>query len=312
VIGAKLSRQTGRGVNSPPREKSGTHDRPATWWRMARLLGWAATVLAVAWGLQQLDRYARTPQPSLTGELEWVGLPAWLTTRGSEPILRDIGAATGLSGSIDVQDADLCRRVGEGLRSSPWVAEVKRITKQANGRVRIEATYREPFALVEVGGVAYLVDRAAVRLPVRYALSQVEERYWNDWFRITGVSAPTPNEGEAWTGADLATGLHLIEFLKEAIARGEVPFRSSLRAIDVANFKRHEDALDGELRIWTIYPHCYINWGLPPGEEYSMEPPAATKLAMLRTLYADRGQLPDNILDVRWFTGIKIGKLKRG
>jgi hypothetical protein len=285
---------------------------PAVGWRTLRLVTWTAVIAATVLGLRQLQAYVRTSQPSRPCELEWVGLPAWLTLPGYEPAMRDLAAATKLPDDVDVQDADLCRRVGEGLRSSPWVAEVTRITKQASGRVRIEATYREPFALIEVEGKAYLIDRAGIRLPVRYAVSQVEDRYWNDWFRITGVAQPVPAEGAAWTGDDLAAALQLIEFLKDATVRGEVPFRSSLRAIDVANFTRREEPLDGELRIWTIYPNSYINWGLPPGAEYNMEPAATTKLAMLRTVYADRGQLPENVLDVRWFTGIKLGKLRRG
>jgi hypothetical protein len=291
---------------------SDTPDPPAIWWRAMRLVTWGAAIAATVLGLRQLEAYVRTSQPRQPCELEWVGLPTWLTVPGSAPILHDLAAATGLWTDVDVQDADLCRRVGEGLRSSPWVAEVKRITKQASGRVRIEAAYREPFALIEVDGKAYLIDRAGTRLPVTYKVSQVEDRYWNDWFRITGVAAPLPDQGAAWTGDDLAAGLQLIDFLKEATVRGEVPFRSSLRAVDVANFKRRADPLDGELRIWTIYPQSYINWGLPPGAEYNMEPSATTKLAMLRTVYADRGQLPENVLDVRWFTGIKLGKLRRG
>jgi hypothetical protein len=276
------------------------------------LLGWAIVISGAVWGMRHLDQYVRTLTPAAPTELAWVDLPVWLTTPASEPFLRDIAAATNLPPDIDLQDPDLCRRVGEGLQRSPWVAAVQRITKQADGRILIQATYREPFALIEVNDIAYLIDRAAVRLPVRYAVNQVEDRYWNDWFRISGLSAAIPADGEAWTGDDLAAGLRLIEFLKEATARGEVPFRSSLRAIDVGNFKRREDPLDGELRIRTIYPHGYINWGLPPGEEYNMEPPATTKLALLRTVYAERGQLPDNILDVRWFNGIRIGKLRRG
>ncbi len=282
------------------------------WWRLARLLGWSATFVALAWGFPQLDRLAAGPQPGMNCELEWIDLPGWVTAPGSQPILRDIAATTNLPPSVDIRDPSLCRHIGEGLQGSPWVAEVRRVAKQADGRIRIQATYREPFALVEVGGSAYLVDRAAVRLPVRYAVNQVEDRYWNDWFRIVGVSSSIPREGTTWMGDDLAAGLRLVEFLKEAAARGEVPFRSSLRAVDVANYKLRESGLDGELRIHTIYPGCYINWGLAPGEEYEVEASAHRKLEMLRALYADQGQLPELVLDVRPSKGIRVGKPRRG
>jgi hypothetical protein len=309
------ARRTSAGSGGPA---SGRSDRPevgrpgALWWRGLRLVTWGGVIAATVLGLRQLQAYVRSSQLSRPCELEWVNPPNWLTLPGYEPIQHDLAAATGMWTDVDVHDPNLCRRIGEGLARSPWVAEVQRITKQASGRIRIEAVYREPFALVEVDDKAYLIDRAGTRLPVVYKISQVEDRYWNDWFRITGVAAPVPDEGAAWTGDDLAAGLQLVEFLKGAIVRGEVPFRSSLRAVDVANFKRRADPLDGELRIFTIYPQCYINWGLPPGAEYNIEPPAITKLAMLRTVYADLGQLPENILDVRWPSGVTLGKMRRG
>ena len=121
-----------------------------------------------------------------------------------------------------------------------------------------------------------------------------------------------PAEGEPWSGDDLAAGLRLIEFLKEATARGEVPFRSSLRTVDVANYKLRADKLDGELRIRTVYPRCYINWGLPPGEEYNIEASASRKVEMLRALYKERGELPELTLDVRGAEGIRVVRPRRG
>jgi hypothetical protein len=268
--------------------------------------------LVALWGYEYLQQYEHALQTGPLAEPEWVDLPPWLTRPASEPILRQVKDSAHVWATADLLEPGLCRGIGQGLQSSPWVAEVRRVAKQADGRICIHARFREPFALVEVDGQAYLIDRQGVRLPAEYEISSVAERYWNDWLRITGVSGPIPREGEPWIGDDLAAGLKLVEFINAATARGEVPFRALLRAIDVANFKRRADALDGELRIRTIYLDSYVNWGLPPGEEYSMEPPATTKLAMLRTVYADRGQLPENILDVRWFTGIKIGKMKRG
>ena len=287
--------------------------RPAgTWRRTAALLGWSASLAAVVWGMVRLEREAHAPRPDVPCELEWVDLPVWLMNDSSGRILRAIAAAADPGAGVALGDPDLCRRITEGLQRSPWVAEVQRVSKQADGRIRVRALYREPFALVEVNGSAYLIDRAGVRLPVRYDVAKVEDHYWNDWFCVVGVADDIPAEGAAWGGADLAAGLRLIEFLKEAAARGEVPFRSSLRKIDVANYKLRQDKLDGELRIRTVYPAGYINWGLPPGEEYNIEASAGRKLEMLRALYKERGELPDVILDVRGAEGIRVVKPRRG
>lgn len=310
--GARLRPQAGRRADHDARHGRTEPSRFSTWWRTAGLLGWAVTAVGVAWGLQRLDHHVRSVRPAVACTVEWVNLPPWLTLAGSEPIRRDLDAATRLTPDTDVYDPGLCRRVGEGLSSSPWVAEVHRIAKQEDGRVRIAATFREPFALVEVDGIAYLIDREGVRLPQEGRVELVEDHYWNDWFRLVGVSGALPSTGEVWPGDDLQAGLRLIAFLREATVRGEVPFRSSLRAVDVGNFARREDPYDGQLRIRTIHPASYINWGLPPHEEYDVEPPATRKLAMLRAVYADQGQLPDDILDVRSFGAIKRGKLRRG
>lgn len=287
--------------------------RPASAWRrIAALVGWSASLGAVGWGLVRLDSDVRGTRAGVPGELEWVDLPPWLASDGSARILDDIAAAASPGASADIWEPDLCRRVAEGLQSSPWVAEVQRVSKQADGRVRIRALYREPFAFVELEGTAYLIDRSGVRLPRTYRVTQVEDRYWNDWLRIVGVAGGIPQEGEAWAGDDLAAGLRLVEYLKEATARGEVPFRSSLRTVDVANHRLRVDKLDGALRIRTVYPQGYINWGLPPGEEYNIEASASRKLEMLRALYSERGELPGVVLDVRGAEGIRVGRPRRG
>ena len=196
-------------------------------------------------------------------------------------------------------------RVALGLKRSPWLAEVKRVTRQPDGTIRIVATFREPFAYVEVKGLAYLVDKDGVRLPSKTdKLAGRADKdtgdAWEQWYRIGGVSGPIPNEGEAWRGDDLSAGLRLVQFLKDAQARGEVPFRPLLRTIDVANFERRE-GLFGGLRIRTIQPRGWIQWGEPPGEEFGIDPSATRKLALLRGLYAkDGGQFLDGkIYDAR-------------
>lgn len=277
------------------------------WRRGLALCGWLGTLTGVAWGLHTLETQVRAAQPDQPCRLEWVELPLWLSTDASQPILRQLAAATGLRAEDRADDPDLVRRVGEGLAQSPWVARVQRVTRLADGRLRVQAQYREPFAFVEQAGYVYLVDEQGVRLPHKQFTAYVEERYWNEWLRITGTAGSVPEEGQAFVGDDVAAGLRLVRFLKEAGARGEVPFRPALRAVDVGNFRRREDSYDGELRLRTIHPKSYVAWGLPPGAEFDVEARATRKLEMLRALYGEHGgQFPDGwIYDVRGADGIR-------
>jgi len=285
----------------------------ATWKQVGQGLAWIVALAGVCWSLATIDQSVTAEQALAECHVELVDLPEWLSGPGGQEIRAEIEGAAGVTRSDNVADNGLCRRVASNLQASPWVAELVRVTKRPDGRVRVRAKYREPFAFVERDGVVYRVDREGVRLPLprTYRLEYIEDSFWNDWLRITGVSGEVPAEGQPWPGEDLRAGLTLARYLKEATARGEVPFRSSLRAIDVSNWKLRRDPFAGRLRIRTVHPRGVVHWGLPPGEEYPIEPPAQRKLEMLRTLYIERGRLPDDAIDVRGSV-IKIGDPRTG
>lgn len=268
-------------------------------------IGWAATFGATAWGMWQLDGVVHAPRPDVACTLKWVGLPDWLKAPYYQAVLAQVERAIALAKTDDPRDPNLCQRVAESMAHSAWVAQVKRVTAQPSGQIRVEAAFREPCAYVEVGRSAYLVDREGVRLPnkvenVADFPDDDPNGPWPEWLRIIGVSAPLPAEGETWGGDDLAAGLKLVQYLHEAAARGEVPFRSALRAVDVGNYELRQDKYDGQLRIRTIYRQGYINWGVPPGEEFEVEAAPSAKLAKLRAACSAAGELPNVILDPRF------------
>lgn len=309
--GAAPRRPLTRSAITTSRRSAASATTWALWQKLGRVLGWALTFTAVGWGLQRLGAFVLAPRADIECRLEWQDLPPWLSATAGEPMLRQIQDAAGLTPGDDIHDPALCQRVAEGLLTSAWVAEVKRVTKHPDGRISVRAVYRDPFAFVEAGGVAYLVDRNGVRLPYQHDMAVIDARYpnlWNDWLLITGVSEPVPQVGRAWPGPDLAAGLRLVDYLKEATSRGEVPFRSSLRTVDVANYSQRKFQYEGRLRIGLIFAGYYIHWGLPPGEEAGIEPPASRKLQLLAYEYATHGQLPVNDLDVRYPEKARPGK----
>jgi len=260
------------------------------------VVAWIGTFCAMAYGLHRLEPYTQAIKLDDTS-IEWVGAPAWLADANWRHVLPELEGRVQLDPDTDPFDERVCPWVAERLAGSAWVERVRRVTKQTDGHVKVYASFRKPFAMVEQAGVAYLVDDAGVRLPEQWASGALNR---SGWFVIRGVAAAVPATGERWHGEDLAAGLKLARFLYRAESANRLPFRDEIHAIDVANFHRHKDPRAGRLRLVTRNRQTYIHWGLPPGEEYDIESSAELKLKNLTRLYASRGRFPDRrSIDVR-------------
>jgi len=278
------------------------------WMRSLRLwmaIAWIGTFAAIAYGLQRLEPYVSSINTAET-VIEWANPPDWLRDENWKHVLPELEARIGLYPDTDLFDERVCPYAAEQLAGSPWVARVRRVAKQPDGRVRVYCDLRKPFAMIEVGRLAYLVDDKGVRLPQQWACKSVNR---GGWLVIRGVDGPIPRPGQRWTGDDVAAGLNLARFLYRAEAAGRTPFRSEIRAIDVSNFDGKKEPRAGRLRLITTNPQSYIHWGLPPGEEYGIEGEAELKLAMLGKLYAAYDRFPDRgPIDVRSQDGIGLGE----
>jgi len=209
----------------------------------------------------------------------------------------------------DINDPNLCAWVGRGLLKSAWVAKLHSVTKCADGTVHVKADFREPVAYVLVGKRAYMIDAEAVCVPADYPAD--DPNTLATWFGITGVAAPLPQQGQVWPGEDLAKGLKLVQYLRQEDAHKRLPFRSSLGPVDVSDYYL-KGRSTGLLRIRTVYPGCYVDWGLPPGEESDVDTATASrKLDMLNTVYRDNGRLPDKDICVRWLEGAKLSEPRK-
>lgn len=266
---------------------------------------WLGTFAVVAYGLHQLEPYARSIK---TGDMriEWVGAPDWLQDENWRHVLPELEARIAVDPEWQPYDDRVCPYFAECLAGSSWIERVRSVTKQNDGRVKIYADFREPFAWIESGGVAYLVDSAGVRLPQQWASSVINRA---GWLVISGARAAPPRLGHRWAGEDVAAGLKLARFLYRNETEKHMPFRKEVAAIDISNFRGNRDPRAGRLKLLTINPQSYIHWGLPPGEEYDIESAAELKLGMLCRLYAKEGRLPDRgPIDVRADDGIGFGE----
>jgi hypothetical protein len=288
VSRAKHRRRLGENASRPRLKRLRS---PRLWMSIA----WLGTFAVVAYGLHQLEPYARGTNTSDT-LLEWVRTPAWLHDANWQHVLPGLETRIQLHPDTDPYDARVCPYVAGRLARSPWVARVPRVTKQSNGRVKVWADFHKPFAMVERDRVAYLVDDEGVRLPEQWLAKNVNRR---GWWLIEGVAQAGPKPGERWPGEDLAAGLKLARFLYRAEASGKLPFRDALHSIDVSNFDGNQNPWAGRLKLVTINPESCIHWGYPPGEEYDSESSAERKLQHLRTAH-QMGRLPGTKpLDIR-------------
>ncbi len=273
---------------------------PTAWRRLAVGTLWGGALAVFLWCTGRLDAHVATITAAESPHVVWHELPVWLQRPGNQPVLDEIESRLALPESAAV-DLQLPRLVGEQIAASPWVAGVRRVTQLPGGELHVDAQFREPLCYVEVRGQAYLIDRSGVRLPPQCSATTIPG---GEWFLITGTEFTRTEIGQRWEGEDIAAGIKLVTFLRRAAAQNLLPFASWLRAVDVSNFNRRERELDGRLRIQTVHPACYIDWGEPPGEEHSVEVPAAEKLNRLNRLFSELGQIPERIVIVRWPDGI--------
>ena len=258
-----------------------------------------AVVLAV-WGWRAGDRalrehFAKHRATVIPPEhVELVDAPSWMhatVERGLQRLVADQLRFDPLQagGLTDAVDA---------LQANAWVRHVERIERQPD-RVRVWAVYRHPVAAVAEptrrGTVYHWVDGRGVRLPVTASsLHELDPTLP----LVLGVQSVPAKVGGVWEGPDMEAGLALVRELQGQKLLKQV------RALDVG-------ARDGRGRVhlflatdkrepvaWGRLPssgdvrHAMrerlrelsrtgVIWGLPPGQEQSVDLDADHKLIRL-------------------------------
>lgn len=284
----------GKTAGSKPGAKGQPGDRP---WNPARtmqgvkwLLAVAAIVgVAFAWqqGKAALERsIARaTPDELSVEHVELADPPPWMTDAGRDRI-RAVVAKWAKPDPFESRSLTIA---AEALRADPVVKRVEQVRRTPGGGVVVEAAYRTPAAVVETAGGYRLVDDETVVLPWVYERHHVAALAQRGLVVLLGVSTRPPAEaGHVWEGAGLRAGLKLA-----SVIRAE-PFASEVKAIDVGH--RRGDAVE----LYLVTDDGPVRWGLPPGEERTVEPDTELKLKRLRHLAATRGTiaLPGRVVEI--------------
>lgn len=286
----------------PPRPRRDWALSPVAARRLLVGLIWLVGVGGSVYALLAMTPHALALRGGESWRLEWENRPPWsdenLYARVVEPLdkLADIPRS----------DPRLCARIADELKRSPWIADVQRVSKRADGTVLLRATLRPQLAdgmgLAVYRGRAYRIDDSGVRLPDECDVASLDPD--RTWILIQGIRAAPPNVGEPWPGDDLKAGIKLVRFLHTYAPRALL---ANVRAVDVGNYDWKEDRFGGRLRLMTLHPRGVIHWGQPPGDEYDMESPAAQKMQwLLRIFEKSGGQFPDTgPIDLRDATAVR-------
>ena len=204
--------------------------------------------------------------------IEVTGIAPWVHSDLKMEALRNAS----LDGRLPLDDPELPRRLGRAFDMHPWVRQVVRVTPSHPARVVVEVECREPVAMVGVKGGLLAIDAEATVLPSADFTAEAASRYP----RISGViSSPQGPEGTPW-------GDPLVEEAA-ALAAAIAPEWNELGLIEC------RPEVEQGRRHWLLVRDGggTIRFGSAPGREAAGEPVAAAKVARLRSLVADDGDI---------------------
>lgn len=291
--GKKKKKKTSRGAKSegwdPERTLMGLKLLGIAAIGVAVVVGWTATE-------NVLGNYAAEARatPVTPESVVLVDAPSWMDDALHEELRAKVAHSVN-ENPLDARGlSDAANALNED-NDCPWVATVNQVRRAPRGVVKVTAKYRQPAALVrdkdltelaalengdKIVVIVHVVDAQGIWLegPIERASSP-----WSSLPLITGVNAKPPQDGygKKWPGSDITAALALEGVLHEEI------FADQITAYDVS----HRD-LRGRLWLVLYTDGPAIVWGLPPGEERSVEPESPIKLAALRDwAYKHRGRI---------------------
>ncbi|NLX14461.1 MAG: hypothetical protein GXY44_12515 [Phycisphaerales bacterium] len=271
-----------QGSGSPDESGCGLVD----WRTTASALGVLVLVTGAVMGLERLRQYVLTrPDFDPPVKLDLVCQPGnqWIDDEGWRP---RILSAIEMPKSAQWRDADLLAEVARRMEATGWVAQVRQVTKEMNGVVRVDCDYRRPIAMIYTRqGLSNSswsegfipIDADGVRLPEEYGSVGSEA----GWIRIFGVRTAPPPVGRSYdrqTDAEAAVRLARLIF--------QQPFAVQISAIDMANYRGRRDRNQEHIVLRTRRGGEII-WGSAIGEECEELDPAA-KIRNI-ALFLDRG-----------------------
>ena len=202
--------------------------------------------------------------------MQLANLPPWLNATLQNQIRQTVVDQL----AVDPLDRSSLDKARQALEANPWIQSIERIERTTTS-VEVYAQYRVPAALVRMSNGCRLIDAQGVLLPGLYRA--------RGYPVIEGVAVPAPHDGRPWPGPQIQAGLATARLMASQ------PFAGQIRGYDVSfRDDRNQPDPRGCIRVvlWTGEgrdpqrdPH--VVWGLPPGQERTIEPDATVKLQRL-------------------------------
>ncbi len=245
--------------------------------KMLAVFGGSVLLVAGWWQAQRhLTQYIGTHphHAARSVQVEMVDVPRWMNAQVHD----DLQLLAARQVGRNPMNVSSLRAIHEALSQNAWVSRVDRVERVSADQVRINATYRQPAAFIEMGQDCYLIDDQGVRLPGVYRVQQASQLPLPI---LRGVDTAPALEGQKWAGQPVQAGLSLVRELSRE------PYGHQIEAIDVSGRdsrgRIHLAILTGRGGV--------VRWGLAPGQEQSVEPPASTKRAWLAQLVRENGSI---------------------
>lgn len=237
------------------------------------------------------DRSTAKPETGIKVEL--LNAPVWMNDELRQRIVQ-VATPVSIKSSLD---HDQVKEIAQILSAEPWIKKVNRVQRvygNAPGdTLQVDCDFRAPVALVQDEGWFWMVDAEGVKLPERFTKEELSKVAIGRGLEkvqlrvVTGVHDQAPQAGEKWTGRDLQAGIELARLFFGK------PFMNDVAMIDVSGVDPISSAAGApnEVVLHTRY-NTQIRWGSPVQQTgFSVEVPAAQKLATLEKLYTEYGRL---------------------
>jgi hypothetical protein len=209
-----------------------------------------------------------------------------------EPMLEDLREELGETLShATIFDAHLCRRVAHELHASPWVLEVKEVSRRLPNRLSIKAVFRLPAGIVEMPSARYMIDRQGYWLPTELYRQPAGWESATPPHIVDRRLTELPVRGRRWNAASLIVGARLSALL----VRSEILDLVDLERIDVTEVGSRGHQADVVL---LTKAGRTIKWGTTDAYEEiraldraKSAHPDREKLAMLRDMLQEKPNL---------------------
>ncbi|MEM9659020.1 MAG: hypothetical protein AAF961_11725, partial [Planctomycetota bacterium] len=263
-----------------------------------KFAGVAGAVLAVAlvwhFGSQRLQAYVNTThaRPVTTQDIRFSEEPTLMSVAEINLLRADLAATIG----PEPMNREGLRAAADLLRSRrDVVRELRQVRRLPDGTVDVDLSFRTPAAIVQMrnehtGAMSpdgyHVIDDRGFQMYGPLSLVELSHLELPQILGVNSKYRPKDDLGEyRWQGPEVDAALALIAELDG----------TALDFIDSISVNNTDER--GRLRlVMTVLVRptansrpvaCNIIWGLPPGQERSIEPDADRKLAALTALLGD-------------------------